>query len=57
MREALAMAASNNELLIICGRVLIMADARDELDIVDPRYRAVIAAVTNARLRSSQSIF
>ena len=57
VREALAMAANNNELLIICGSVFIMADAREELGIVEPRDSAVIAEVAGAGLRSSQENF
>ena len=57
VRDALTVAALNNELLIICGSVFIMADAREELGIVEPRDSAVIAAVAGAGLRSSQENF
>ena len=55
--EALRIAASNNELLIICGSVFIMADVREVLDIVEPRDSAVIAAVAGAGFKSSQENF
>ncbi|KAL3779209.1 hypothetical protein HJC23_006023 [Cyclotella cryptica] len=57
VRQALTLAASNNELLVICGSVFIMADAREELGIFEPRDSAVIAAVAGAGLRSSQENF
>lgn len=57
VKQALKLAAINNELLVICGSVFIMADAREELGIVEPRDSAVISEVAGAGLRSSQENF
>jgi dihydrofolate synthase/folylpolyglutamate synthase len=57
VRQALTLAAVNTELLIVCGSVFIMADAREELGIIEPRDSAVIAEVAGAGLRSSQENF
>jgi len=57
VRQALELAATNGELLVVCGSVFIMADAREELGIVEPRDSAVIAEVAGAGLRSSQENF
>jgi dihydrofolate synthase/folylpolyglutamate synthase len=57
VREALNLAAANAELVVVCGSVFIMADAREELGIVEARDSKVIAAVAGAGLRSSQENF
>jgi len=57
VRLALELAAKNDELLVVCGSVFIMADAREELGIVEPRDSKVIAEVAGAGLRSSQENF
>jgi len=57
VRQALTLAAKNDELLVICGSVFIMADARDALGIVEPRDSAVVAEVAGAGLRNSQENF
>jgi len=57
VRRALELAARNNELLVVCGSVFIMADAREELGIVEPRDSAVIAEVAGAGFKSSQENF
>jgi dihydrofolate synthase/folylpolyglutamate synthase len=57
VEKALKMAAENNETLIICGTVFIMADARERLGIVEPRDSHVISAVAGAGMRSSQENF
>jgi dihydrofolate synthase/folylpolyglutamate synthase len=49
--------AANAELVIVCGSVFIMVDARKELGIVEPRDSKVIAAVAGAGLQSSQENF
>ena len=54
---ALQLTAKNDEIVVICGTVFIMADAREELGIVEPRDSAVIAGVTGAGFRSSQENF
>ena len=57
VRKALEIAARNDEIVIICGSVFIMADAREELGIVEPRDSRVIAEVSGAGMRSSQENF
>ncbi|KAL3822478.1 hypothetical protein ACHAXA_006906 [Cyclostephanos tholiformis] len=57
VRSALQIAAANDEIVIVCGSVFIMADAREELGIVEPRDSAVIADVAGAGFRSSQENF
>lgn len=57
VEKALKMAAENNETLIICGTVFIMADARETLGIVEPRDSDVISEVAGAGMRSSQENF
>lgn len=57
VHQALKLAAKNDELLVICGSVFIMADAREALGIHEPRDSAVIAEVAGAGLRNSQENF
>ena len=57
VRSALQLAATNDEIVVVCGTVFIMADAREELGIVEPRDSAVIAGVAGAGFRSSQENF
>ena len=57
VQKALKLAAENNEMLVICGSVFIMADARETLGIVEPRDSDVIAEVAGAGMRSSQENF
>lgn len=57
VQRALELASENDEILVICGSVFIMADARETLGIVEPRDSAVIAEVAGAGLRSSQENF
>jgi len=57
VRAALNLAAHNDEILVICGSVFIMADAREQLGIIEPRDSAVIAEVAGAGMRSSQENF
>jgi len=46
VQNALELAANNNELLVICGSFFMMADARKELGIEEPRDSAVIGEET-----------
>ncbi|KAL7441483.1 hypothetical protein ACHAXM_011530 [Skeletonema potamos] len=57
VQKALKLAAAENEMLVICGSVFIMADARESLGIVEPRDSAVISEVAGAGMRSSQENF
>ncbi len=57
VHSALQLAATNDEIVVVCGTVFIMADAREELGIVEPRDSAVIAGVAGAGFRSSQENF
>ncbi|KAL9184240.1 hypothetical protein ACHAXT_002326 [Thalassiosira profunda] len=53
VKEALELAASNGELLVICGSFFIMADARKQLGIDEPRDSAAIGKET-ARIIESR---
>ena len=57
VRSALQLAAKNDELLVVCGSVFLMSDAREELGIVEARDSTVIAQVSGAGLRSTQENF
>lgn len=57
VRSALQLAAANDEIVVVCGTVFIMADAREELGIIEPRDNEVIADVAGAGFRSSQENF
>jgi dihydrofolate synthase/folylpolyglutamate synthase len=57
VRSALQLAAVNDEIVVVCGTVFIMADAREELGIVEPRDSDAIADVAGAGFRSSQENF
>ena len=57
VQKALKLATENNEMLVVCGSVFIMADARETLGIVEPRDSAVIAEVAGAGMRNSQENF
>ena len=57
VRCALEIAAANDEIVVVCGSVFIMADAREELGIIEPRDSAIIADVAGAGYRSSQENF
>lgn len=47
VREALRLCAINNELLVVCGSFFIMADAREELGINEPRDSPLIGEETS----------
>ncbi|KAL7528758.1 hypothetical protein ACHAXR_002619 [Thalassiosira sp. AJA248-18] len=55
VREAMTLAATNNELLVICGSFFIMADARKELGIKEPRDSAVIGEETARVIQRRQN--
>ena len=44
VREALELAAARGEVLVVCGSFFVMADARRELGIEEPRDGAAIGA-------------
>ena len=54
VREAMKLAAANNEVLVICGSFFVMADARKELGIQEPRDSAVIGEEVARIIESRQ---
>lgn len=57
IRSALKLAEENNELLIVCGSVFLMAEAREAIGIDEPRDSKYIAEVAGANLRFGQEFF
>ena len=57
MEEALSIATRNNELLVVCGSVFLMAEARENLGINEPRDSEYIAEVAGANLKYGQENF
>jgi len=51
VQKALELAAEKNEMVVICGSVFIMADARETVGIIEPRDSAVISEMAGANLR------
>lgn len=57
VKSALALAEERGELLIVCGSVFLMAEAREALGIEEPRDSKYIAEVAGANLRHGQEFF
>ena len=57
IRQAMDVAVKNDELLIVCGSVFLMAEAREALGFDEPRDSAYIAEVAGAGFRNSQENF
>ena len=56
VQEALKLAAANDELLVICGSFFIMADARKELGINEPRDSPAIGKETTRIIESQKRV-
>jgi dihydrofolate synthase / folylpolyglutamate synthase len=54
---ATALALQNDEILVVCGSVFLMAEAREALGFDEPRDSAYIAAVAGAGVRHGQENF
>ncbi len=57
VKSALAIAQKNDEILVVCGSVFLMAEARETLGIDEPRDSKYIAEVAGANLRHGQEFF
>ena len=57
LHKALQLATINNEVLIICGSVFIMAEAREALGFEEPKDSDCISEVAGANLRHGQENF
>jgi dihydrofolate synthase/folylpolyglutamate synthase len=57
IRSALKLAEENDEILIVCGSVFLMAEAREAMGIDEPRDSEYIAEVAGANLRHGQEFF
>jgi len=57
VREAMRLARVNGEVLVVCGSVFLMAEAREALGIDEPRDSQYIAEVAGAGMRSGQENF
>ena len=55
--KALQLAKENGEILIICGSVFLMAEAREALGFDEPRDSAYVAEVAGCNLRHGQENF
>jgi dihydrofolate synthase / folylpolyglutamate synthase len=57
LQKALVLAHSANEVLVVCGSVFLMTEAREALGFDEPRDSRYIAEVAGAHLRHGQEIF
>lgn len=57
IKQALKNAKENGEILVVCGSVFIMAEAREALGFDEPRDSEYIAMVAGAGIRHSQENF
>jgi dihydrofolate synthase / folylpolyglutamate synthase len=57
IQAGLDLAKQNDEVLVICGSVFLMAEAREALDFDEPRDSECIAEVAGAHLRHAQENF
>mmetsp|Transcript_17978 Transcript_17978/g.29846 ORF Transcript_17978/g.29846 Transcript_17978/m.29846 type:complete len:153 (-) Transcript_17978:33-491(-) len=57
VKSGLRLAAEGGELLVICGSVFLMAEAREALGFDEPRDSQYIAEVAGANLRHGQENF
>ena len=57
VHEALELAAEENEMLVVCGSVFVMAEAREALGIDEPRDSDFIAEMAGAGVRHGQENF
>lgn len=57
IQPAMELASKNNEILVVCGSVFLMAEARESLGIDEPRDSAYIAEVAGAGSKHGQENF
>lgn len=57
IRSAMKLAATNQEILVVCGSVFIMAEAREALGFDEPRDSSYITELAGAGVRHAQENF
>lgn len=57
VQSALKLAEQNDEIVIVCGSVFLMAEAREAIGIDEPRDSKYIAEMAGANFRFGQEIF
>jgi dihydrofolate synthase/folylpolyglutamate synthase len=57
MQAAMQQTLDNDEILVVCGSVFLMAETREALGIEEPRDSPYIAAMAGAGVRYSQENF
>ncbi len=57
VKSALSIASKHNEIVVICGSVFLMAEAREAIGIDEPKDSKYIAEVAGANLRHGQEFF
>lgn len=57
IKSALELARCNNEIVVVCGSVFLMAEAREALGFDEPRDSQYISEVAGAHLRHGQELF
>jgi len=57
VENSLRLAEEKDEMLIVCGSVFLMAEAREAIGIDEPRDSQYIAEVAGANLRHGQEFF
>ena len=57
VKSGLRLAAENEEILIVCGSVFLMSEAREAMGIDEPRDSDYIAEVAGCNLKNSQENF
>jgi dihydrofolate synthase / folylpolyglutamate synthase len=57
VENALSLASENKEILVVCGSVFLMAEAREALGFQEPRDSDYIAEMAGAGIRHSQENF
>ena len=54
---AVQQAAQNNEVVVVCGSVFLMSDARAALGLDEPKDAPVVAEMLGAHFKSAQESF
>lgn len=57
IRKAMELAVTNNEILVVCGSVFLMAEAREALGFDEPRDSPYVAELAGAGVRHAQENF
>ena len=57
VKAGLKLAAENDEILVVCGSVFLMSEAREAMGIDEPRDSKYIAEVAGCNLKNSQENF